>query len=282
MNNSPADFISLTDRLREALPSLSKAEARVAQWLILNEAAAMMETGASLATKAGVSEITVGRFLRSLGLAGMVGLRDQLRMDSLARQIRVDDRRQRLSGTPLGTILRAEAEAVLELAAQTDGPGWVAVMQALAAARTVHVMGFQSIRGLAEDFARRLSILRPAVRFVSAHDGMLAEWLDLAPGDAVVLFDITPYAREAATLVRLARQRGAEVLVVTDEMNGWASSLTPHVLHAHTKVGAFLESTGTLAVVSTLILHDLAGRMAPLAAQRLAEWPALLREADLF
>lgn len=282
MNNLAPDSTSLTDRLRAALPGLSKAEARVAQWLILNEAAAMMETGASLAAKAGVSEITVGRFMRSLGLAGMVGLRDQLRTDRLARQIHVDDRRQRLSGTPLGAILRAEAEAVLELAAQVDGPGWMAAMQALANARNVHVMGFQSIRGLAEDFARRLSIVRSAVRFVSAHDGMLAEWLDLGAGDMVVLFDITPYAREAAALVRVARQRGAEVLVVTDEMNGWASSLTPHVLHAHTKVGAFLESTGTLAVASTLILHDLAGRMGPVAGQRMAEWPALLREADLF
>jgi len=282
MIDDTSDSTFLIDRLRAALPNMTKAEAQIAQWLILNEATAIMETGASLAAKTGVSEITVGRFMRSLGVNGMPGLRDTLRADNLARQLQMNTRRQLLSDTPLGAILRAEAEAVLALSEQADGPDWAVAMHAMAQAHAVHVTGFQSIRGLSEDFARRLSILRPGVRFVSAHDGMLSEWLDLGPGDSVILFDIAPYAREAASLVQLARTLGAEVLVITDEMNGWASSMTPHVIHAHTKVGAFLESTGTLAVVSTLILHDLAGRLGPTTAQRLATWPALLKQVDLF
>jgi DNA-binding MurR/RpiR family transcriptional regulator len=272
----------LTDQLKVALPRLTKSEARIAQWLILNEQAAIMETGASLAAKAGVSEITVGRFMRAFGLNGMVGLRDKLKGDILARQISADSRRQRLLSSPLGNILRAEAEAVLALSAQFDSDGWAGSLAKLASARSVHVTGFQSIRGLAEDFARRMSILRPQVRFVSAHDGMLAEWVDLGPEDMVVLFDITPYAREAAGMVQLARDRGADVLVITDEMNAWAGALTPHVLHAHTKVGAYLESTGPLAVAANLILHQLAGALGPSTARRLAEWPNILKKADLF
>ena len=52
----------LIARLRAILPELTKSEARIAQWLMLNLASAGMETGASIAAKTGVSEITVSRF----------------------------------------------------------------------------------------------------------------------------------------------------------------------------------------------------------------------------
>ena len=76
MNNVPEDSATIAARLRILMPGLSKAESRVAQWIIQNEMHAALETGASLAARAGVSEITVGRFLRKLGLSGMQGLRD--------------------------------------------------------------------------------------------------------------------------------------------------------------------------------------------------------------
>jgi hypothetical protein len=141
MTNPAPDSTSLTAHLRAALPGLSKSEARIAQWLILNEAAAMIETGARL----GGRDAGAGR--------GAPGACHGFTVDPWpCRRLRT-------------TFVDREVN------------------------RSVRV-------------------------------GMLAEWLDLTVVDAVVLFDITPCAREASSLVRLARQRGAEVLVVTDALNG--------------------------------------------------------------
>lgn len=283
MSSVPEESATIVERLRTLLPGLSKAESQVAQWIIQNELHAALETGASLADRAGVSEITVGRFLRKLGLSGMQGLRDALREDNLVQQVHIADRRKRLSTSDAGVILRAEAEAILDLAKQVDSPRWAEAVAAISGASAVHVTGFQSIRGLAEDFTRRLIMILPHVRFVAAYDGMLAEWLDEEEGGGrvLILFDIAPYARIAEKLVQLAKANGFKVIVITDEMNGWAESLTPYVFHAATKVGAFLESVGSLAVTSSLLLHCLAGQDEARTSKRMSEWPKKLHGLNL-
>lgn len=281
MNAASEDSTTIVARLRILMPGLSKAESRVAQWIIQNEMHAALETGASLAARAGVSEITVGRFLRKLGLSGMQGLRDALREDNLAQQVQIGDRRKRLSTSDMGVILRAEAEAVLDLANQVDGPLWAEAVAKIGTASCVHVTGFQSIRGLAEDFTRRLTMILPNVRFVAAYDGMLGEWLDEGDAKVLILFDIAPYARIAEKLVQMAQANGFTVIIITDEMNGWAEGLTPFVFHAATKVGAFLESVGSLAVISSLLLHSIAGQDEARTSKRMSEWPKKLHGLNL-
>jgi DNA-binding MurR/RpiR family transcriptional regulator len=148
-------------------------------------------------------------------------------------------------------------------------------------ASCVHVTGFQSIRGLAEDFTRRLTMILPNVRFVAAYDGMLGEWLDEGDAKVLILFDIAPYARIAEKLVQMAQANGFTVIIITDEMNGWAEGLTPFVFHAATKVGAFLESVGSLAVISSLLLHSIAGQDEARTSKRMSEWPKKLHGLNL-
>ena len=76
-------FRKFEDELRTALPNLSKLEARVAQYMLLNIATLSFKTGASLAEKVGVSEVTVSRLLRRLGYRGVRGLKTQLRSELL-------------------------------------------------------------------------------------------------------------------------------------------------------------------------------------------------------
>lgn len=169
----------LIDQLKVALPGLTRSEARIAQWLILNEQAAVMETGAPLAAKTGVSEITVGRFMRAFGLNAMVGLRDRLRGDILARQVSADSRRQQLHESPLGNILRAEAEAALALSAQFENERWAEALAKLTQARTVHVTGFQSIRGLADGMDAFVILHQLAAELGPATARRLAAWPEL-------------------------------------------------------------------------------------------------------
>ena len=58
-------------RIEAGLPRLPKQEAKVAQYFLLNLPSISFETGKSIAQKAGVAEITVGRMLRRFGCAGM-------------------------------------------------------------------------------------------------------------------------------------------------------------------------------------------------------------------
>ncbi len=65
--------------------------------------------------------------------------------------------------------------------------------------------------GTVEDFARRMALARKNVHFLSAHDGMLGEWLDHGPETAattcLILVDVVPYASESLKLARLAKSQ---------------------------------------------------------------------------
>ena len=271
----------LAARLRAVEGELTKSEAMIAQWLMLNEAGLPLETGASIAAKTGVSEITVSRFLRRLGFRGMTELKAEIGSPAAKLHIHATDRYIRLLEGELGTLLKRDADAILGLGAQIARPEWAEAVATLAAADEVFVTGFQTVRGLAEDFTRRLSIVRGSVRYLSAHDAGLVEWVpsQRRAGEerALVLVDMVPYAREAEVVVRTARRLGIGVVVITDELNTWAQAHTPFVFHAATKVGAFLESTGPLATLLNLVTHAVAGCDPDKARRRISTWPAVLR-----
>lgn len=273
-------------RLEEILPDLTKSEAAIARYLMLNESAIGLETGASLAAKTNVSEITISRFLRRLGYKGMQALKSDLSTAHVSNGLDVQGRHLRLLNDDLSQSLKREAEAILDLAAQIAKPEWNSAIDAIASADEVSVTGFQTIRGLAEDFARRLSIVRGSVRYVSAHDAGLAEWIPSKrranDKKVLVLIDIIPYAREAEPMAKLCVDMGIELVVITDETNNWAYPHTPHVFHASTRMGTFLESNGPMATLLNIALHEVAGRDPERVKQRLDSWPAIMRGLSLW
>lgn len=288
MNNLPPlpEETPLAARLGSISGGLTKSEAVIAQWLVLNEATLGLETGASIAAKTGVSEITVSRFLKRAGYKGLQGLKEDLQASLVHSHVSPSDRYFRLLDSEIGTILKRDADAVLAIAHEVEKPHWPLAIDAIAAADEVFVVGFQTIRGLAEDFTRRMSIVRGSVRFLSPHDGGLVEWIpSFRRGEesrCLVLIDMAPYAREALPIVQAARRLGMRVVVVTDELNTWASLETPFVFHVATKVDAFLESTGPMTTLMNVIIHEVAGRDPAKARKRIKDWPPIMRDLGLY
>ena len=276
----------ISARLHAVDGGLTRSEERIATWFRLNEATLALESGASIAAKTGVSEITVSRFLRRIGYRGMADLKAEIGSTAAKLHVNAADRYMRLLEGEMGTLLKRDADAVLGLGAQIARQEWEAAITAIDRADEVYVTGFQTVRGLAEDFARRLGIVRGSVRFIAAHDAGLVEWVPSSrrkgEARALVLVDMVPYAREAEVVVRTARKLGIEVVVVTDELNGWAQTHTPYVFHASTKAGAFLESTGPMATLLNLVTHAVAGRDPEKARQRISAWPTVLRDLGLY
>ena len=276
----------LAAKLRGLSGSLTKSEAVIAQWLVLNETILGLETGASIASKTGVSEITVSRFLKRAGYKGLQGLKEDLQAALVHAHVSPADRYFRLLDSEIGAILKRDADAVLALAHEVEKPTWPQAIDAIAAADEVFVVGFQTIRGIAEDFARRLSIVRGSVRYLSPHDGGLVEWIpSFRRGEesrCLVMVDMAPYAREALPILRTARSLGFAVVVISDELNTWASAETPFVFHVATKVDAFLESTGPMTTLMNVIIHEVAGRATEKARKRIKDWPQIMRGLGLY
>lgn len=279
-----ANFDELVKRLERETPKLPRQEARLAQFISLNLSSLGLETGKSLADKVGVSEVTVGRLLRRLGCDGMKGLKQLLREHySVTPASFVSDGEipERLAGTH-----EAEMQGLTSVFAQTQGENWDRIVTLLSAADTIYATGFQSVRGIVEDFGRRLALARHNVHYLSAHDGMLGEWLESEPesssGTCLVLVDVVPYAAESVRLARLAKSQGRAVIVVSDEYCHWSREIADAAIYAPSRTGLFLESTiGIVASLSLMV--DAAAKANPAeSARRLVQWKANAKKVGLF
>lgn len=278
------NFEEFIEEMEGAVPRLPRQEAKLAQFILLNLNTLGLETGKSLATKVGVSEVTVGRLLRRLGCNGMKELKKLLRQQySVASP--APEARQGVH-VALEQVMEAEIGVVTAIFQQTTNADWERASALLAGAGQVFVTGFQSVRGIAEDFARRLSLARGHVAYLSPHDGMLAEWARVDGRDAeescLVLVDVVPYAREAIDLARLAREEGRACVVVSDEYCHWSRGIADAVIYAPSRTGLFLESTLGIVLALSLLVDAVAAAHPDESRERLLQWKAHAKRLKLF
>lgn len=283
------EFPTLEEQLDAVLPELSNLEAQVAQYMRLNIGDLSFETGASLAEKVGVSEVTVSRLLRRLGYEGMRGLKRERRNQLINRELLKEVASGNLEvPKPYSEVLDMELDAIREVYRQCASPIWSRLVQAITQSDRVYVTGFQTVRGVAEDCARRLALARGDVRFLAAHDGMLAEWLGRSrspkkpSNECLILIDVVAYAREAPVLAKLCNETDRKLVIVTDEMCHWAKNHTDLVIHASTRSGLFLESTVAITAALNLIVDAVAKESSSEVTERLQEWKTAARALNLF
>ncbi|HLR12574.1 MAG TPA: MurR/RpiR family transcriptional regulator [Burkholderiaceae bacterium] len=275
-------FEEFIEGMKASLPRLPRQEAKLAQYMVLNQNTLALENGKTLAAKVGVSEVTVGRLLRRLGCNGIRGLKELLRHQySEAHSTPVDFQGVDLN---LEKVMEAEMSVVAAVFQQTSSKNWKHATRLLTESDQVFITGFQSVRGIAEDFSRRLLLARAGVSYLSPHDNMLGEWTDDADGsgDCLVLIDVVPYAREAVLLARLARERGKRCIVVTDEYCHWGREVADAVIHAPSKTGLFLESTVGIVLALSLLVGAVSTAHPEESEARMLRWKAHTRQLNLF
>ena len=286
---TPVFFPKFEEKLNRVLPELPRSEARVAQYMILNAGDLSFETGVSIAEEVGVSEVTVSRLLRRLGYHGMRSLKKDLRKELFDWEP-IQESEEDVGELPEAITRNMELEhrALREIYQQRASPLWGELVQTIVQAEHVYVTGFQAVRGMAEDCARRLGLARGNVRFLAAHDSMLTEWLEWqdgasdAPTRCLILIDVVPYAREALVLSKLCGEENYSLIVFTDEMCHWAKNYTDMIIYARTRTGLIFESTVAIGVALNLMVNSIAREYSTTLTERLDQWKTYTRELKLF
>ncbi|HEX2547692.1 MAG TPA: MurR/RpiR family transcriptional regulator [Ramlibacter sp.] len=266
----------LLARIESATARMTRSERLLAAYLTAHHGELALETAASVARKVEVSPMTVGRFLRTLGYAGFDELRRDVSRASSSSAWHVGDRYEQFARgrAPLQATLSASLErevgalvAVYNLA--TDAR-WQKLARDIAAADEVYVAGYQTVRGVAMDFAARLEYVRDRVRFLDGANGTYAE-LFASGGKKkrhVLLVDIRRYSRDARLLAQAASQLRVPLAVITDAHCHWARPFTRDVFHVDTEVGLFWDSNAGITSLLNLLTNAVIGHLAPSVEQR--------------
>ncbi len=183
-------------------------------------------------------------------------------------------------------IHEAEVQALTGVFSQMQGETWSTIVRVLSQAKTVYATGFQSVRGIVEDFVRRLALARPDVRYLSAHDGMLGEWLgedgQSAAGTCLIVVDVVPYAAESQKLAKLAKAQGRSVIVISDEYCHWSGDVADAAVFAPSRTACFWNPPSALWPPSASWSTCAAKADEVRASQRLIQWKTNSRRIGLF
>lgn len=268
--------VDLEALLRARMGQLSPSEQSLAAHMLGNIQMLPFETGASIAAAVGVSEMTVTRFVRSLGFENLRDLKNRLRAKVVEKDSDTDDymARFQLRGSrqqELQESLRLELDAIVKAYGLTQTELWDDCTDLLVAVPAIYVVGFQASKGMALDFASRLLWVRPNVIFVDNASGTFGEIIAADPKRSlVVLVDTAAYATRGVKLAEKLKALGMPLVIVTDKFSHWALNYTQFVFEAHTHVRTFWDSTASLAVILNLLIDTVAVKLGPKAKRNFA------------
>ena len=253
--------LPLDEQLRTALPDLTRAERQLATHVLSHYPVAALGSITILAKAASVSTPTVVRLAQKLGYKGYPDFQAALRGEVEAMLISPLAKHDRWAGgVPDTHILNRFADAVMSnlqaTLGQIDHAEFDAAARLLAdPARHVFAMGGRITHSMADYFTSLMTIVRPQVTLLSDSS---STWqpalLDMRPSDVLLVFDIRRYENAVLQVTEMAKERGAEIVLITDRWISPASAHARHTLACHIEAPSAWDSNVSLMVLVETLL----------------------------
>jgi DNA-binding MurR/RpiR family transcriptional regulator len=258
---APRTMDAMQSRLLSLDDTLPKRLRQCADFVAGNPERIAVSTVAELAAEAGVQPSAFVRFCQLLGFSGFSEMQRLFREAHAPRWpdygTRIEALRasgQDSPGALLGEFVEAGRHSLETLANGLDSAALDAAVDVLAAARTIHPVGFRRAFPVTSYMAYALEKMQIPAMLHSAV-GHLDARHALAPGDALVAVTFAPYTPATVELAAYARERGVPVVAVTDTLTSPLRRLDATILSvAEVDVGAFRALSAPLCLALTLVV----------------------------
>ncbi len=261
-----------SERIGRAGASLTTAERRVAEVVLVRPQLVAFGTVAELASAAGAGAATVVRLATKLGFDGFTALQASVQHD-LANQLRpaAERIREPAAADPIGRHLQLELTNVQATFANIDVGSLEEGTRRLAdLSSRVFVLSGDASRGVALQLVNDLGALRDDVALLDGNDIAIRRQIALLrPTDVVVMLDLRRYERWVVDSAQGARETGAWILAVTDSLLSPLAAVAGRTLVvAAAGAGPFDSHVGTLSVFN-LLVTGVADQLRAVATERL-------------
>lgn len=254
-------FQTLEDRLRAAMPGMTRAERQLTSHMLGNFPLSVLGSVAEIAQEAGVSAPTLVRLVRKIGFSGYPEFRAQLHEEMgerLASPIAKHEKWADMSEIdhPLNRFAMRVIENLNQTLSQQDLRAFDAVRDLLAdKSRSIYLIGGRLTRSIAEYFTTALHVMRSDVTLLSS---LPNTWppalLDMSQGDVLVVFDIRRYEPSMQQFAELARAQGVEVVLLTDRWVSPSAGVAQHILTSQIEVPSAWDTIVPLVALVEALL----------------------------
>ncbi|MCR2825546.1 MurR/RpiR family transcriptional regulator [Microbacterium sp. zg.Y909] len=260
--------------LRQHMPSLSKAERRIAD-VVLDQPSVVVESSITrLAELADTSPASVARFCRAVGFGGYKDFRIAIAAahsrEQAARELfRVDDADIDATDSALDVVTKVayeEARAIEETARSLDLEALDAVVAAIRGAHRIDAFGAGSSGLTAQDLQLKLHRIGvPTFCWSDAHLALTSFALT-GPGGVAVAISHSGQTLEANQVLALARERGATTVAITNYPDSPIADVADHLLvtsarESRYRTGAMSSRLAQMAIVDFVVVRLLQGEI---------------------
>lgn len=258
---------TIAERLHEKKDELTRAERQLTQTIMRNYPASGLGTITTLASAADVSTPTVARLVQKLGFNGFPDFQSHLR-EELNEKISgpIAKRESWVENAPGSHILNRFTEAVIENIGQSLNDIDTALFDKTCdllsdPERRIFVVGGRITRTLADYFFLHMQVIRQQVTHISSSSNAWPHYLlDIEKGDVVVIFDIRRYENSTLKLAELAKEKGAEIVLFTDQWNSPISSYSNYSFNSRIAVPSAWDSNVTCMLLAEIFIAEVQER----------------------
>ena len=254
------EIIAELGRLR---PEMSPQVRKAAEFVLRNPSLTTMHSMRRVAEEAGVTPPTMLRMAKLLGFSGYEAFRNVYRrgyhllVSDFGVRARELQLRRYENDSLWSDLIGANNAHLQELIDSVRSEDLQAAAARLLTSRRVFVVGMLSSYSFATYFHYVGRLALPNWHLLSAGGGMLAdESATLNTNDAVIAIGFSPYALGTVRVARLAKERKALVVAITDRESSPLARLASHVFLAPNDSPQFFGSfVATVALIEGLLAY---------------------------
>ena len=244
--------------IEESMPSFSKGQKRIAGYILANYDKAAFMTARRLGVIAHVSESTVVRFAVHLGYDGYPSMLQELIRGKLTSIQRIQASRDQMSGDDvLGSVMQRDMNSIHTAIENIDRAEFDRVVELLLGAEHIYLLGVRSSAFLAGylDFYMQLLFKNLTLVQSSVSGSIFEQLVQIGPGDVLLGISFPRYSKTAVNAVQYARERGAEVVAITDSRMSPLYQAAQASLLVRSDMISFVDSMAApLSLLNALIL----------------------------
>lgn len=270
---------SIAELITDRIDLMPPGERNAAQTLIANYPMLGLKTVAEFSVQAGVSSPTILRFINRLGFQNYPDFQARLQ-NELAAQLQSPHNRNENPQIQSDTAYPAveyTLENIRETFRHISEKQLSDIVSSLATARgNVYLIGGRFTDPIAQYMAAHLTVIRPHVFHISGQESAWRDrLLDMGKKDVLIVFDIRRYQDSLLHLSETAKNRGVEILLITDQWLSPIARFARHVLAARTGVPSAWDSSVALFVLAESIIREMTRQLEQVSAARIKELESL-------
>ena len=253
MSSMTRDILSV---IQNSMPTFSKGQRLIARFILESYDKAAFMTASKLGKTVNVSESTV--VLGYDGYPSMQKALQEMIRNKLTSIQRIEVANDRIGNQDiLSMVMQSDIEKIRMTLEETDRASFRQAVDAILSAHRIYILGVRSAAALADFLGFYFNLIFDNIVLVhtTSASEIFEQLLRVGPEDVVIGISFPRYSSRTVKAMRFAKDRGANVIALTDSEASPLAEAATETLLAKSDMASFVDSlVAPLSLVNALIV----------------------------